>query len=663
MSRSAALMTALLLAGCPRPGEPISIAPLPSDDPWYPLRGSELTPRSERPIYSSGGRGLVWEQPEATCAARVASDRQGRTTLVWAERPGGQERWRIQTRRWFGEGWLILAPPIFPDPIPDIASTRHCPQLTLSTDTEGRPLLAYVGSPTDGGAARSVWRLEAPLWRPLGLPGLAEALDGLVALPGEDQIFLAVASRGETEVLRWDGLDWVPTAPLPRPGRWQITGDGRGQLWALGPAGAPLQVLLWSDGSWAEAAPLPDLGPVEAALLATDPEGAPVVLRSVAGTLHRSRGAPDGSWDDRILPGVRLGGSLLSVGFDGADGVVVAEGLALPGRDLHLGVDRVRLHYWAGEELLASRVVETRAPPGDRPDLFRTQTGAPALAWAGDPEILDSVFTRAWDGEDWGPMEPLLEAGGGVSDSKTDSDRPLLSRDPQGGLLVLWVERDPERGESLWLRRWEGSAWSPPEALSPWLIEGDCPEGPPATIRAAAVRYDRRGEPLVNLRARPACGQEASWQLSRAREGWTASPAPYPPEDPEILIDDLDLDGEHYLRVRRPSTDESYPPLMVRPVFGEHAAAAGPDGAPIVSWVGGTTGSLEIYAVRWDGEAWAELSGSATAGGISNSEAPSRHPAVLASEDGVCVAWSESGPGPRQIVLRCHRPPDSRPRP
>ena len=80
-------------------------------------------------------------------------------------------------------------------------------------------------------------------------------------------------------------------------------------------------------------------------------------------------------------------------------------------------------------------------------------------------------------------------------------------------------------------------------------------------------------------------------------------------------------------------------------------------GFPVVAWQEQAAIGSEIYLRRWDGNTWQELSGSATAGGVSNSAQHSLHPSVAIQPDdnSICISWTE-GASFHEIVLRCHRP-------
>jgi serine/threonine protein kinase len=76
-------------------------------------------------------------------------------------------------------------------------------------------------------------------------------------------------------------------------------------------------------------------------------------------------------------------------------------------------------------------------------------------------------------------------------------------------------------------------------------------------------------------------------------------------------------------------------------------------GWPVVAWFDTSSGNTEIYLRRWDGRNWAELGGSGSGGGISQSPGDSRDPSLaLDAEDRPWVAWSEEVNGKNEIYLR-----------
>ena len=78
------------------------------------------------------------------------------------------------------------------------------------------------------------------------------------------------------------------------------------------------------------------------------------------------------------------------------------------------------------------------------------------------------------------------------------------------------------------------------------------------------------------------------------------------------------------------------------------------NGYPFVVWADNTPGNFEIYGKWWSPyDGWIELGGSATNGGISNTQEDSRTPAVAVDQLGnIFVAWTEDYQGNFEIYLK-----------
>lgn len=84
------------------------------------------------------------------------------------------------------------------------------------------------------------------------------------------------------------------------------------------------------------------------------------------------------------------------------------------------------------------------------------------------------------------------------------------------------------------------------------------------------------------------------------------------------------------------------------------AIAIGADGAITVAWSDKSSGDAEIYVRQWRDGAWQEVGDhSATAGGISDNAGSSESPALAIGADGILyVAWEDDSSGDREIYLR-----------
>lgn len=92
------------------------------------------------------------------------------------------------------------------------------------------------------------------------------------------------------------------------------------------------------------------------------------------------------------------------------------------------------------------------------------------------------------------------------------------------------------------------------------------------------------------------------------------------------------------------NTVESYRP----------AAVVAADGSLFVAWGDWSDGDAEIYVRRWRNDTWEEAgSGSASGGGVSNTDGDSRQPELAAAPDGsVYLAWTEYTAWDSEIYVR-----------
>ena len=80
--------------------------------------------------------------------------------------------------------------------------------------------------------------------------------------------------------------------------------------------------------------------------------------------------------------------------------------------------------------------------------------GRPVVAWVDMPDdSFKDIFVRQFDGSSWVEMGAGSAAGGGISNTPGDSFRPAMAFGTDGKPIVVWNDSD------LYLKRWNGSAW------------------------------------------------------------------------------------------------------------------------------------------------------------------------------------------------------------
>jgi hypothetical protein len=629
----AALVAAFATAsGCGGRRAPLAPQASPGEDPWFSVSGSAFTDRGARPVYTGSGRGLVLEIPERTGAARAATGPAGMPVLTWAERPSGEDRWRLQIRAWVGGRWQPLSHPLYPDPIPDReADPFAVPAADLLLDPTGRPVLAWQGVSSLGPAPVSAWWLDGVMWSPLGLPLEVEALVGLALTPDEG-LFLAAEDQGHTGIWVWgEEDDWEALPEVDAVGL-RFAG-GAGGPWLIGAPGGTVLAWRWDGERWREVSP-----PIERAeeVALTEAPGGGVLLATRDGDRARIWRSLGESWEAASGPLALGGRSLAALGYDGSGAPLLVVGTVdeVPPRDI--GFERAAI-YRAGEGWeQVNQELLLNMPHGDAPALAAAPGGAPGFAWSGAPEGLPSVFFVADDGQRFKGLE-RARATLGVSRGEQPAQRTAVAVSPGGQPAVAWIEQGPGSSTVKWSALEEG-AWTPP-ALIAGGLEG--------AVLELDLWYDD-GRLTASWRAGSE-GPLTAMQLGR--RGWQPTEAVRAAR----WAGTLEGEGRDRALVLRGDGAEAVAPLPMDPAFAEVAVGADEAGAPLVAWTDERTGALEIYLARWSGEGWSELSGSAGGGGVSNSSSPSRYPDVAAGGGLICVSWAESAAGPRQAVLRCHQ--------
>lgn len=243
--------------------------------------------------------------------------------LVWAV---GQAARGVLVERWDGGGWKTEQGP---------ASMAELHGAVLQgVDCAGRNAAIAVG-----GAFDRLALAERPLaygwdglgWQALPLPdlGMGYVLTDVAVAAADDA--WAVGSSGRPVALRWDGAEWRP-AELPEVGEGRLTAvaAARGQMWAVGVAGAGADrrpLILRSDGtSWQEVrCPIkPKRLPRGLSSVAVSPDGQ--VWAAGGGTVLRWK---DGDWRsyDATLSAVNTlavssGGAVWAAGGKGGSAVL-----------------------------------------------------------------------------------------------------------------------------------------------------------------------------------------------------------------------------------------------------------------------------------------------------------------------------------------------------
>lgn len=252
--------------------------------------------------------------------------------------------------------------------------------------------------------------------------------------------------------------------------------------------------------------------------------------------------------------------------------------------------------------------------------------GTAVAAWEAEQGEIPEIYVRRWNGTTWVELGPGSASGGGISNSPTTkSTSPAVVVDSDGRPIVAWAQSDewPYYKWSIYVKRWDGIAWVEmgEGSASGHGISGDSGYAPslaigPDNLPVIAWENGLAGKSHIYIK---------KWNGAAWVEMGTGSASG----------DGVSSGLEH----------SSY-----------HSLAVGPDGNPAVAWreYNDNSGISNIYLRRWNGSAWVEMAGSATGGGISNSNNwVADSPSLAIGPDGKpAVAWIGSYNEESRIYVR-----------
>lgn len=211
--------------------------------------------------------------------------------------------------------------------------------------------------------------------------------------------------------------------------------------------------------------------------------------------------------------------------------------------------------------------------------------------------------------------------GAGVSQTPAAaSTQPSLAVDPVfGRSSVAWVEAASGTTQ-VYFKRWTGAAFEELAASG----QGGGISGTAGTSRAPRVALTRQNTPFVVWEDETP-GFAEIYLRTWSGAGW------------------VELGGSGSGGGVSNSAQHSRAPVM----------ALDPSGHPVVAWQEDVAGNTEVYLRRWTGSAWAELGGSASGGGVSNSAGASASPSLALQPNGDPVlAWIDSSSGQAEVYLK-----------
>ena len=260
----------------------------------------------------------------------------------------------------------------------------------------------------------------------------------------------------------------------------------------------------------------------------------------------------------------------------------------------------------------------------DRPSVCVGAGGNPIAAWQDNGSGKQQIYLRSWNGSQWAELAGS-GSGGGVSTSVQAARYPVLALEVAGAPVLAWADATPGPSQ-IYLKRWSGAQWV--ELGGSASAGGISNLGMGEATHQCALALDGTDRPAV------------AWIMTTAFIG-------------TFQLYFKRWDGAQWVELGGSASG----PGLATDVSGFPALAIDPSGNPVVAWqqsVNGMTPSVQIYLKRWDGAQWVEQGGSATSGGVSGTTGLLAESPSLAL-DGIgnpTVAWQDGASGTLQIYVK-----------
>ncbi|MFO7663066.1 MAG: hypothetical protein R6X18_10795 [Chloroflexota bacterium] len=258
----------------------------------------------------------------------------------------------------------------------------------------------------------------------------------------------------------------------------------------------------------------------------------------------------------------------------------------------------------------------------------------PIVAWADSSSGNSEIYVRRWNGFSWVEMGETSATYGGISNNHGDSRFPAVAVSPDGMILVAWSDNTSGHSE-IYVRRWKPPKWV---EMGPGSATGNGISENQGWSELPRVAFDLEGLPVI------------AWTNNTSDDG----------ENYEIYVRRWDESTETWDEIGSNSASGGG-------ISNNNGNSRNPipivasDGTIIIVWYdnsgvqnGDDIDNNDIYVRRWLNSAWVEMgNGSASGGGISNSEGNSLYPVpALLNGDMPIVAWADRTYGNHEIYVR-----------
>jgi hypothetical protein len=317
-----------------------------------------------------------------------------------------------------------------------------------------------------------------------------------------------------------------------------------------------------------------------------------------------------------------------SLAIDSSDNPIIAWNDASSGSN-EIYLLRWNASKWIGMGGSATGGGISNSGNGKNVSITLSDADTPFVAWADKSSGFRQMYLRYWGGSSWDELcdgSTCSGSGGGISntsDSTGFNSPPALCLDNNSYPVIAW--EDHTTYVSILLRKWDGVKWAE-------LCEGSTCSGTGDGISpSSGMHYDP--SMVLDISGNPIVAWHSSdWKL--------------------YLIY---WDGVQWNGYGGSETGTGIPGFITSSL-----ASISIDGNdyPIVAWTADPGPTIQIYLKRWDGLSWAEMGGSATGGGISDStNIFATFPSLYLGPDGnPAVAWQDNSSTVKEIYFKKWKP-------
>ncbi|MDP2898232.1 MAG: FG-GAP-like repeat-containing protein [bacterium] len=279
------------------------------------------------------------------------------------------------------------------------------------------------------------------------------------------------------------------------------------------------------------------------------------------------------------------------------------------------------------------------------PCVTTDQAGYPIIAYKAGG-LSQGIYVVKWDGERWGyigtePSQGQGIAGGGII------DHPSLTVDEFGKPILAWQQEvGSARAKNIFVLKWNGTKWvAIGDSAGQYGVSGS----PQEACTTPVIVSDLFGNPIVAWQRSPSGSSYRNLYVKR----WTgnewaeigvsdmvAYAGPYGDRNFHLVTDYrghpvltwIDYSSKAVRAKRWNGETWEYIGDRVSPggLVGDNESAIvphvalGPSGNPAVAWLEKTSDperdSREAHMKIWNGTTWSSLGGSASGGGVSNTD-------------------------------------------